>query len=144
MRDIPAAGRYARKEIMKTPFLTIPALVALCLPLGARTWTSSDGGKTFDGDLRSFDSATGKVTVLLANGRSLSFDQSKLSEADITFLKEHQAEANKPDPAEALKAQVVGAKVAKAKLNILDGKRFKKTELTTVPEYYILYFSASW
>jgi hypothetical protein len=120
------------------------ALLALCLPLGARTWTSADGGRTFEGDLRTYDSATGKVTVILRNGRTLTFDQDKLSEDDIAFLKEQEAAANMPDPAEALEQQVVGAKVAKAKLQRLEGKRFKKAELTKAPEYYILYFSASW
>lgn len=129
---------------MKTALLAIPALIALCLPLGARTWTSSDGGKTFEGDLRDYDSATGKVTVLLANGRALTFDQAKLSEDDITFLKEQEAEANKPDPAEELEKQVIGGKLLKSKLQRLEGDKFVKTELDTVPEYYILYFSGSW
>ena len=129
---------------MKGTLLTIPALIALCLPLGARTWTSSDGAKTFEGDLRSFDSTTGKVTVLLANGRTLTFDQTKLSAEDVTFLKEYEAEANKPDPSEALKEQVLGAQVAKAKLQRLTGKKFAATEMDMVPEYYLLYFSGSW
>jgi len=124
--------------------LSIPILIALCLPLGARTWTSSDGGKTFDGEIRSYDSATGKVTVLLTNGKSLTFDQAKLSDDDIAFLKEYDAEANKPDPKEALEAQVLGAKISKAKLHKLVGKKFAKAEMEFAPEYYILYFSGSW
>ena len=54
----------------------------------ARTWTSSDGVKTFEGELLSYDAASGKVSVTLANGKELTFTQDKLSEADITYLKE--------------------------------------------------------
>ena len=129
---------------MKTTLLAIPAIIALCLPLGARTWTSSDGGKTFEGELRSYDSGTGKVTVLLTNGKALTFDQTKLSEEDITFLKEHEAEANKPDATEQLEAQVIGAKLLKTKLQLLADKKFKEAELEHAPEYYLLYFSGSW
>jgi len=124
--------------------LTVPILIALCLPLGARTWNSSDGGKTFEGEIRSYDSAAGKVTVLLASGKSLTFDQSKLSEGDIAFLKEYEAEANKPDPKELLEAQILGGKIAKAKLHKLVDKKFAKAEMEFAPEYYILYFSGSW
>ena len=54
------------------------------------------------------------------------------------------ATKNQPDPAEVAASSEVGSKVAKAKLNRLEGKRFKKAELTKAPEYYILYYSASW
>jgi hypothetical protein len=124
--------------------LAIPILIALSLPLSARTWTSADGSKTFEGEIRSYDEAGGKVTVLLKSGRPLTFDQAKLSEDDITFCKEWHAEANKPDPTEALEAQALGSKIAKAKLHKLVGKKFAKAELEFAPEYYILYFSGSW
>ena len=54
-----------------------------------RTWTSSDGSKTFEGELQSYDSATGKVTVILANRKRLSFAQDKLSAEDIAWLKKN-------------------------------------------------------
>lgn len=54
----------------------------------ARTWTSADGSKTFEGELKSYDPATGMVGVTLANGKTMSFNQSKLAEADVAFLKE--------------------------------------------------------
>lgn len=59
----------------------------------ARTWTSADGSKTFDGELESYDAETGVVTVNLPNGNKISFTQDKLSEADITFLKESGSRA---------------------------------------------------
>ena len=55
----------------------------------ARTWTSPDGTRTFEGELQSYDAAKGTVTVTLPNGRRMSFTQDKLSEADIAYLKEH-------------------------------------------------------
>jgi hypothetical protein len=64
-------------------------LTLLCAAaLQARTWTSSDGERTFEGELLSYDATSGKVTVKMANGTDLSFNQDKLSEEDITFLKE--------------------------------------------------------
>jgi hypothetical protein len=69
-----------------------PVFAALLLTMPSsqgRTWTSSDGGKTFDGELVSYDTATGVVGVTLSNGRRMTFQQDKLSEADIAFLKEN-------------------------------------------------------
>jgi hypothetical protein len=54
----------------------------------ARTWTSSDGSKTFEGELKSYDPDKGTVAVTLPNGKSLNFTQDKLSADDIAFLKE--------------------------------------------------------
>lgn len=53
-----------------------------------RTWTSADGVRTFEGELKNYDPEKGALTVTLANGKSLSFTQDKLSAADIAFLKE--------------------------------------------------------
>ena len=61
---------------------------SLLITVNARTWTSSDGSKTFEGDLKSYDTASGTVSVLVG-GRVLKFTQDKLSEADIEWLKEN-------------------------------------------------------
>ena len=123
------------------------ALLALAIPsLHARTWTSADGTKTFEGDLRSYNPTTGEVTVLI-NGRATTFQEAVLSEADRTFLKEEGAKtagAPADDPTAALEGQKVGAQVLKAKLHRIEGERYKRAELTKTPEYYIMYFSASW
>ncbi len=60
----------------------------LTASLQARTWTSADGSKTFEGELKSYDPATGSVGVAQANGKLLKFAQDKLSAADVAFLKE--------------------------------------------------------
>ncbi len=91
---------------MKTPFPTLVAgCLAITLFLGdhslARTWTSSDGKSSFEGDLISYNATTGEVTVN-RGGKPLTFKQELLSGADITFLKSQQtapaAEPAKPTP----------------------------------------------
>jgi hypothetical protein len=68
----------------------IAATFAALLLTGAhaRTWTSADGTKTFDGELKTYDPATGAVGVTSADGKAMKFSQKALSEADIAFLKE--------------------------------------------------------
>ena len=49
--------------------LILAAVTSLLLTgAHARTWTSSDGTKTFEGELKSYDPALAVVTVVLANG----------------------------------------------------------------------------
>lgn len=52
----------------------------------ARTWTSADGTKTFDGELRSYNEATHFVSVV-SGGSTLNFKQEVLSADDIAWLK---------------------------------------------------------
>jgi hypothetical protein len=70
--------------------LSIAALSAALFvsTAAARTWTSSDGAKTFEGELKSYDPDKGLVGVTLANGKAMNFTQDKLSADDIAFLKE--------------------------------------------------------
>ena len=72
-----------------------------------RTWTSSDGAKTFVGELLSYDPDTGAVGVTLASGKKLTFTQDKLSEADVAFLKE-QGKIEAPAPTSAAPAKTSG------------------------------------
>jgi hypothetical protein len=69
--------------------------VGLCLVLAhnaaARTWTSADGSKTFEGELTNYDATSGQVTVSMAGGKSITFAQAMLSEEDIAFLKENSS-----------------------------------------------------
>lgn len=131
-------------ESMKKSLVAIAAIAVLVAGLQARTWTSSDGSKTFDGTIRSVDSRNQTVTVLMSDGRAVTFSQDKLSEADAEFIKEWESSKVQAAPAEPNTSSVIGAKVAKAKLHQLDGKRMKRAEMTKSPEFYILYYSASW
>ena len=69
--------------------------VGLCLVFAhdaaARTWTSANGSKTFEGELTNYDATSGQVTVSMAGGKSITFAQAMLSEEDIAFLKENSS-----------------------------------------------------
>lgn len=70
------------------PHLLTAALVALFISgAQARTWTSADGSKTFEGELKSYDEATGLVVVAKAGGGVMNFKQDVLSADDIAWLK---------------------------------------------------------
>jgi hypothetical protein len=133
-----------------TTFLTI----GLCAALGsgalsARTWTSADGAKTFVGDFKSYDDAAAQVTVTMSNGRTMNFALDKLSDDDRTWVKTAQQEAAAEAAAEAAGGEIadqkIGGKLASSgTLKKLQDGKFADYELTTAPEYYLLYFSASW
>lgn len=75
---------------MKPTLLSLVIGMGLLLPIAdARTWTSSDGERTFEGELHSYDASSGKVTVILKNRRKMTFDQDKLSEEDVAWLKKN-------------------------------------------------------
>jgi hypothetical protein len=77
---------------MKSTLLSLIVFLGMGFLLSlaeARTWTSSDGDRTFEGELDSYDAVNGKVTVILKNRRKLTFNQNKLSEEDIVWLKKN-------------------------------------------------------
>ena len=77
---------------MKSTLLSLIVFLGmgLLLPVAeARTWKSSDGDRTFEGELHSYDATSGKVTVVLKNRRKLTFNQDKLSEEDVVWLKKN-------------------------------------------------------
>jgi len=69
--------------------LQLSAAFLLILGVQARTWTSADGSKTFEGELQSYDAASGKVSVTFPNGKRMTFTLDKLSEDDIAWLKKN-------------------------------------------------------
>ncbi len=117
------------------PRLIAAALTALFLSLPAapaRTWTSSDGSKTFEGELHAYDEDTGKVTVKLANGKEMAFMQDKLSEDDIAFLKE---KGNVAPEAPAAAASPLKASALPEVLPDPDGK---EADMTKPVQVFIL------
>ena len=102
---------------MKLSLFLLGLVCFTASPLWARIWKSADGAKTFEGKLKAYDAETGRVTVIV-NGLPLMVRQDKLSEADISFLKEWSKESGAPEKNSA-QASAVGEKVAKAKLQIL-------------------------
>jgi hypothetical protein len=126
------------------------ALALLGFPAQARTWTSADGLKTFEGEYKSFNQETKEVTVV-RKYKKLKFAMNMLSEADREWVNSNakeeaakKAAASGPSVEDQLAAQTVGAKLNEKTLVRLDGKRFKKAHIEKVPEYYLLYYSASW
>ena len=86
------AGSVGIKSI---PGLVARAVIVSCALFTSasaemRTWTSADGGKTFVGELKSYDAASGVVMVVVS-GKEIRFAVEKLSAADIDFLKRNPA-----------------------------------------------------
>ena len=132
---------------MKLNYLLLTGLAAVlgAGDLAARTWTSADGTKTFEGDFRSYDAEGKKVTVIMRNGRSITFDVAKLSEADKTFVEEEAKKADAPEVLEALKDQKIGAGLTKkGVLQKLEEGNYQDYQLDKAPDYYLIYFGASW
>ena len=71
-------------------FARITAAVSICMMLlagaQARTWTSADGTQTFEGELKSYDQATGLVSVTMQNGRLVRYPLKKFSADDQAFI----------------------------------------------------------
>jgi len=117
-------------------------------PVFARTWKSADGSKTFEGNLRSYDKNRGMVSVVTKDGKLLNFSQDILSGEDREFLLSQEAaksgSAQPGDLTAELEKTKVGKQMASAKLKLVEKKRFASAKLAKAPEFYILYFSASW
>ena len=86
-------------------------LTALCSH--ARTWTSADGQKTFEGELVEYNEKTGQVTVDVA-GKKLTFKEQVLSVADVDYLKNGKAAATNPKPSESPSPKPAAFPAAKA------------------------------
>ncbi|BDS06717.1 hypothetical protein NT6N_17570 [Oceaniferula spumae] len=135
-------------HFMKRKFilsLTTPLLAVVMLASAhARIWTSADGSKTFEGN---YVSSTDTTVTVLKSGREVTFKLDLISEADRTFVKEEaerlaKAEADKANQ-KTLADQPVGKKLMGKTVKVV-GKKFETVDTTKVPEYYMVYFSASW
>lgn len=76
-----------KKPWIIATYLTAATLMSLT-SLSARTWTSADGSKTFEGELRSYDPVSGNVGVTRSDGKAVEFNQDKLSAEDGIFLQQ--------------------------------------------------------
>ena len=129
---------------MKTAICAAVLLAFVSVSAEQRTWTSADGTKTFEGTARTFDATKGTVSVVTQDGRLLTFPIDKLSSDDQTWLKNWNNTTSPSASAGPDTESEVGKKVAKAKLQRLDGKRYRRAELEKTPEFYLFYYSASW
>ena len=126
------------KPPLLRPALTALGLALLATTASARTWTSSDGEKTFEADFIS--SENGQVTVEHEGGKKMSFKADMLSEADQKWI---EKELTRRAESAALSTAAIPATL-EGNLLKLDGKRLKKFEPAAPSKYYLLYFSASW
>lgn len=95
------------------------------------TWTAADGQRTLRGEIVSVEGD--QVTMRLENGSTQTFALTMLAAAD-----QQRAREAAPAAASVLQQELVG------KLQKLDDDKLDDTELTKTPEFFILYYSASW
>ncbi|MFN0127819.1 MAG: thioredoxin-like domain-containing protein [Verrucomicrobiales bacterium] len=130
---------------MKTTILSAALAASLIAGLAtsqeARTWTSADdASKKFQG---TFVEAKGdQVTIKHSNGKTMTFAKTKLSAEDQKYIDSQAAAKSK-----AAETQTSPMALAlKGRTLALDGKKLKKNDFlaTKNPEYYLLYWGASW
>lgn len=126
----------------KTVLITIASLMLAGLGQ-ARTWTSADGSKTFEGDFVSCDDSS--VTVKRGL-KKMTFKLALLSDDDQKWVKAESEKIAAAAENKKAAAEFAESDFGKAfkKLQKLDGKKFAKHELEEAPKYFLLYFSASW
>lgn len=74
---------------MKPTPPVLAAIAALLLTAAhARTWTSIDGARTFEGELMTYDPDNGMVGVKLLSGKVMNLSLKLLSPGDIAFIKD--------------------------------------------------------
>jgi len=122
--------------MLKFSIVFILSLI-MVLPASARTWTSKDGERTFEGRFQSYED--GVVTVIRPDGRSLSFNEDVLSDEDRKWVAEQAEKEEKGQAVEHVIAKDIGDR-----LKVLNGRRLVDYEPKQSAEYYILLFSASW
>jgi hypothetical protein len=77
------------QHLSSSRILFVALTTLLLTDAHAKTWTSIDGAKTFEGELKSYDAEKGLVTVTLPNGKPMNFSEKILAPADIAYLKEN-------------------------------------------------------
>ena len=124
----------------KTLTLAIAAAI-ITSGVQARTWTSSDGTKTFQG---TYVSQKEGYVIVTRGFKDMRFKISLLSEADQQWLKEKQAEdAQKKSETSNQSFGKIGTQLNRS-LSQFDGTQYNSTKLTKAPQYYLVYFTASW
>jgi len=111
----------------------------------ARTWTSADGEKHFAGIYLHSDASSLTVSM---SGKEATFKLDLVSKEDREWVKTEEkrlADAEKKDTPEkpTLADQYIGKKLM-GKTSSIRVDKFHPTNTNKVPEYYFLYYSASW
>ena len=106
-------------------------LLAGVVSASGRTWTSADESRVVEGNFKGFN-AEEKLVSIEVEGQVVTFDLDKLSEKDQSFVKSQTKEVD------------MKAIVSKAPLHRLVDGKFADAKFESEPEYYLVYFSASW
>lgn len=128
---------------MKNTTLTFATLVFATMAGSsiARTWTSADGKNTFEAE---FVSATETLVTVDREEKQITFDISKLSADDQTFVKKAAERAIAIEGSSKFRSGAVPKGIAD-KLKKVAGDQLASAPLDEViPEYYFLAYSASW
>ncbi|MCP5534641.1 MAG: hypothetical protein H7A51_00215 [Akkermansiaceae bacterium] len=126
--------------------LTLAGIAGLALvPLiHARTWTSADGKSQFDGE---YVSSTGTSVTVKKNGIPRTFKIDLLSEDDKKWIAENKERIARETREKAamgnIDDQKIGKKLKGKTVRAVNGK-FVNEDTGKVPQYYLLYFTASW
>lgn len=131
---------------MKTYISLILSVVVACCGLtSARTWTSADGSKSFEADF--VKEEEGKITIKRSNGKIQTFSMDKVSLADQQWVDDQKDKALTKEIASRKSDERKNNPIPKelyGNLVKLNKKSFKRYKTELFPEYYILYYSASW
>lgn len=109
-------------------------MLAGAVSLSARTWTSADDSRQLEGEFQSFDAEKNEV-VIGVEGQTVTFALDKLSKADQEFVKKQGEESEEVD---------VAAIFSNAKMHHLVDGKYEEMKFEGKPDYYLIYFSASW
>lgn len=135
---------------MKISRIFLLTWILSCTVLQAREWTNQSGAK-IQADLVTIKGAAGnEIAVLkMANGVTYDVAVSQLSSADQEFVRAEAARLATEVPAVSnpdtknTEFSSLGTEL-KSKLVAVNGRRVGKYEMTSEPEYYAFYFTASW
>jgi nucleoredoxin len=107
----------------------------------ARAWTSRSGSTI---EARFVKQAYGTVYLAKEDGGSLKIRLADLSSEDRTYLRAAKNGKARTTAALAAENDSIFAKLLDKHLVSVQGKKVKSYEMTTNPDYYAFYFSASW
>lgn len=128
---------------MNNTIITSIAALALVGTSLARTWTSSDGSKTFEGE---FISSTGDSFTVKQGFKENTFKLAILSEDDQKWAKAEGLKIAASAENKKAAAEFAESDFGKAfkKTHKLDGGKFAKHKLEEAPKFFLLYIAASW
>ncbi len=139
---------FFRRRLIPALALALTVFSHVLADEPVRTWTTADGASSFEGAFRSFNYDT-QLMQIVADGEVLDFPVNLLSEADLNYIRSllpppRPREKSPEAILEEVESSALGAQIQKAKPYRFDGRRYRRTEFQKTPDFYILYYAASW